>query len=63
MMVGKYDFGFAVDWMRKDLSICIAEARCSGAPSGRRAGRSVLFEAQRWAAAADTSSLLARLDR
>ena len=31
MMTGKYDFGFAVDWMRKDLSICIAEARRNGA--------------------------------
>jgi len=26
MVQGKFDFGFAVDWMRKDLSICIAEA-------------------------------------
>ena len=31
MTAGKYDFGFAVDWMRKDLSICIAEARKNGA--------------------------------
>jgi 3-hydroxyisobutyrate dehydrogenase len=28
---GKYDFGFAVEWMRKDLSICIAESRRNGA--------------------------------
>jgi 3-hydroxyisobutyrate dehydrogenase len=27
MVEGKFDFGFAVDWMRKDLSICLAEAR------------------------------------
>ena len=27
MVEGKFDFGFAVDWMRKDLGICIAEAR------------------------------------
>ena len=27
----KVDFGFAVDWMRKDLSICFAEARNNGA--------------------------------
>jgi 3-hydroxyisobutyrate dehydrogenase len=27
MVQGKFDFGFAVDWMRKDLSICLAEAR------------------------------------
>jgi 3-hydroxyisobutyrate dehydrogenase-like beta-hydroxyacid dehydrogenase len=28
---GKFDFGFAVDWMRKDLGICLAEARRNGA--------------------------------
>ena len=27
----KFDFGFAVDWMRKDLGICLAEARRNGA--------------------------------
>jgi 3-hydroxyisobutyrate dehydrogenase len=27
MAEGKFEFGFAVDWMRKDLSICLAEAR------------------------------------
>ena len=27
MMEGKFDFGFAVDWMRKDLGICLGEAR------------------------------------
>jgi 3-hydroxyisobutyrate dehydrogenase-like beta-hydroxyacid dehydrogenase len=27
MVVGKFDFGFAVNWMRKDLAICLAEAR------------------------------------
>jgi 3-hydroxyisobutyrate dehydrogenase len=31
MVEGKFDFGFAVDWMRKDLSICIAEGRKNGA--------------------------------
>ena len=31
MNAGKFDFGFAVDWMRKDLAICIAEARSNGA--------------------------------
>jgi 3-hydroxyisobutyrate dehydrogenase-like beta-hydroxyacid dehydrogenase len=31
MVADKFDFGFAVDWMRKDLSICIAEARANGA--------------------------------
>jgi 3-hydroxyisobutyrate dehydrogenase-like beta-hydroxyacid dehydrogenase len=31
MNAGKFDFGFAVDWMRKDLSICLSEARNNGA--------------------------------
>ncbi len=31
MVADQFDFGFAVDWMRKDLGICIAEARTNGA--------------------------------
>ena len=31
MVADKFDFGFAVDWMRKDLAICLAEARTNGA--------------------------------
>jgi 3-hydroxyisobutyrate dehydrogenase len=31
MLAGKFEFGFAVDWMRKDLSICLAEAKRNGA--------------------------------
>ncbi len=31
MVEDKFDFGFAVDWMRKDLAICLAEARRNGA--------------------------------
>jgi 3-hydroxyisobutyrate dehydrogenase len=31
MVADKFDFGFAVDWMRKDLAICLAEARANGA--------------------------------
>ena len=31
MVEGKFDFGFAVDWMRKDLRICVEEARHNGA--------------------------------
>ena len=27
----KFDFGFAVDWMRKDLGLCLAEANRNGA--------------------------------
>ena len=65
MNAGKYDFGFAVDWMRKDLSICIAEARRNGAHLPITALIDQFYsEVQkmgggRW----DTSSLLARLER
>ena len=30
MVDGKFDFGFAVDWMRKDLSLVLDEARRNG---------------------------------
>ncbi|HWL71993.1 MAG TPA: NAD(P)-dependent oxidoreductase [Geminicoccus sp.] len=32
MAENKFDFGFAVDWMRKDLGICLEEAKRNGAP-------------------------------
>lgn len=64
MLAGKYDFGFAVDWMRKDLAICLEEARRNGA-SLPIAGLIDQFYAEvqkmgghRW----DTSSLIARLE-
>jgi 3-hydroxyisobutyrate dehydrogenase len=31
MAADQFDFGFAVDWMRKDLAICLAESRSNGA--------------------------------
>jgi 3-hydroxyisobutyrate dehydrogenase len=31
MLDDKFDFGFAVNWMRKDLAICLDEARANGA--------------------------------
>ena len=31
MVDGKFDFGFAIDWMRKDLGMCLDEARRNGA--------------------------------
>ena len=31
MIEGRFDFGFAVDWMRKDLALALAEARRNGA--------------------------------
>ncbi|UTD29714.1 NAD(P)-dependent oxidoreductase [Bradyrhizobium sp. WD16] len=62
---GKYEFGFAVDWMRKDLSICLAEARSNGAHLPVTALVDQFYsEVQkmgggRW----DTCSLMARLQR
>ena len=32
MVDDKFDYGFAVDWMRKDLGICLDEAKNNGAP-------------------------------
>jgi 3-hydroxyisobutyrate dehydrogenase len=62
---GKYDFGFAVDWMRKDLSICLAEARRNGASLPVTALVDNFYsEVQKMGGARwDTSSLLARLER
>ncbi|ACK50037.1 6-phosphogluconate dehydrogenase NAD-binding [Methylocella silvestris BL2] len=65
MTEGKFDFGFAVDWMRKDLAICLAEARRNGARLPTAALIDQFYaEVQamggsRW----DTSSLIARLER
>jgi 3-hydroxyisobutyrate dehydrogenase-like beta-hydroxyacid dehydrogenase len=63
MLDGHYDFGFAVDWMRKDLGLALAEARRNGARLPVTALVDQFYaEVQgmggaRW----DTSSLLARL--
>jgi 3-hydroxyisobutyrate dehydrogenase len=65
MMAGKFDFGFAVDWMRKDLSICLGEARKNGANLPVTALIDQFYSevqkmgGRRW----DTSSLIARLER
>jgi 3-hydroxyisobutyrate dehydrogenase len=65
MNAGKFDFGFAVDWMRKDLSICLAEARRNGAHLPVAALVDQFYSevqkmgGKRW----DTSSLIARLNR
>ena len=64
MNAGKYDFGFAVDWMRKDLGICLAEADRNGAQLPVTALIDQFYKdvqqmgGKRW----DTSSLLARLE-
>ncbi|MDP3314804.1 MAG: NAD(P)-dependent oxidoreductase [Devosia sp.] len=65
MNAGKFDFGFAVDWMRKDLGIVLDEARSNGAKLPLTAlvdqfyGDVQSMGGNRW----DTSSLLARLER
>lgn len=65
MLADQYEFGFAVDWMRKDLGIAIAEAQNNGAdlPVAELVD-SFYAEVQKMGGARwDTSSLLARLTR
>ncbi|WP_299131963.1 NAD(P)-dependent oxidoreductase [uncultured Amaricoccus sp.] len=63
MLAGKFDFGFAVDWMRKDLGICLAEADLNGAALPVTALIDQFYKdvqglgGARW----DTSSLIERL--
>jgi 3-hydroxyisobutyrate dehydrogenase len=65
MIAGKFDFGFAVDWMRKDLAICLEEARRNGAHLPVAALVDQFYSdvqamgGGRW----DTSSLIARLEK
>ena len=65
MTAGKFDFGFAVDWMRKDLAITLQEARKNGAKLPVAALVDQFYSevqamgGRRW----DTSSLIARLER
>jgi 3-hydroxyisobutyrate dehydrogenase len=65
MVAGKFDFGFAVDWMRKDLAICLSEARRNGAQLPLTALVDQFYAqvqkigGKRW----DTSSLIALLQR
>ena len=65
MIDGKFDFGFAVDWVRKDFALVFEEARANGAELPVTALVDQFYaEIQamgggRW----DTSSLIARLQR
>jgi 3-hydroxyisobutyrate dehydrogenase len=65
MSEGKFEFGFAVDWMRKDLGICLDEARRNGATLPATALIDQFYSdvqkmgGRRW----DSSSLIARLNR
>lgn len=64
MVNGEFDHGFAVDWMRKDLGICLDEARRNGAHLPVTAlvdqlyGEVQSMGGSRW----DTSSLIVRLE-
>ncbi len=64
MATGKFDFGFAVDWMRKDLGICLTEARRNGAHLPVTALVDQFYsEVQKMGGARwDTSSLIKRLN-
>ena len=63
MIAGKFDFGFAVDWMRKDLGLVLDEAKRNGARLPVTALVDQFYAdvqalgGQRW----DTSSLIKRL--
>ena len=63
MLADQFDFGFAVDWMRKDLGICLAEADRNGASLPVTALVDQFYKdvqglgGGRW----DTSSLIRRL--
>ncbi len=63
MVAGKFDFGFAVDWMRKDLGLVLDEAKRNGAKLPVTALVDQFYAdvqemgGQRW----DTSSLIKRL--
>jgi 3-hydroxyisobutyrate dehydrogenase-like beta-hydroxyacid dehydrogenase len=65
MAANSFDFGFAVDWMRKDLAITLEEARRNGANLPVAALVDQFYAevqamgGRRW----DTSSLIARLER
>lgn len=65
MIAGEFEHGFAVDWMRKDLAICLDEARRNGAHLPVTALVDQFYSevqamgGRRW----DTSSLIARLGR
>jgi 3-hydroxyisobutyrate dehydrogenase len=65
MAEGKFDFGFAVDWMRKDLGLVLDEAGRNGAALDMTAmvdgfyAEVQVLGGRRW----DTSSLVARLEK
>ncbi|KDE40047.1 2-hydroxy-3-oxopropionate reductase [Nitrincola lacisaponensis] len=64
MLQGEFDFGFAVDWMRKDLSIALNEARRNGAqlPVTALVDQFYAEVQQRGGGRWDTSSLVKRFE-
>ncbi|HBK91122.1 MAG TPA: oxidoreductase [Parvularcula sp.] len=65
MAEGSFDFGFAVDWMRKDLRIALAEARRTGAqlPAAALVDQFYAEIQAMGGGRQDTSSLIRRLKR
>ncbi|MEZ5657655.1 MAG: NAD(P)-dependent oxidoreductase [Burkholderiaceae bacterium] len=65
MVDDKFDFGFAVEWMRKDLGLCLDEANRNGAPLPATALIEQFYKEihQMGGARWDTSSLIRRLSR
>ena len=63
MLQNKFDFGFAVDWMRKDLGLCLDEARRNGAtlPVTSLVDQFYADLQQMGGSRDDTSSLIKRL--
>ena len=63
MLEGRFDFGFAVDWMRKDLALALAEAaRCGSELPVARLVDGFYAELQKAGGGRlDTSSLMTRL--
>ena len=65
MLAGDYSFGFAVNWLRKDLGLCLSEANRNGSNLPITALIDQFYKeiqgmgGGRW----DSSSLLARLER
>ena len=64
MWAGEYEFGFAVDWMRKDLGIALDEAKANGATLPMTATVDQYYaDVQALGGGRyDTSSLLARIE-
>ena len=63
MAAGEFDFGFAIEWMRKDLGICLDEARRNGArlPVAALVDQFYAAVQARGGGRLDTSSLIVNL--